>query len=96
MSVGKLLILIGIALVVVGVLWTLGGRVGLGRLPGTLSSAASGARSTSPWPPVWCSASCSAWSCGSSGAGVGDRTALGWGWPATTTLAGRRTRSCRR
>jgi hypothetical protein len=36
MSVGKVLILVGIVLVVVGVLWLLGEQVGLGRLPGDI------------------------------------------------------------
>jgi hypothetical protein len=36
MSVGKLLILVGIVFVVVGVLWRLGEKVGLGRLPGDI------------------------------------------------------------
>ena len=33
MSVGKLLILVGIVFLVVGVLWRLGEKMGLGRLP---------------------------------------------------------------
>ena len=36
MSVGKLLILVGIVFLVVGVLWWLGEKVGLGRLPGDI------------------------------------------------------------
>ncbi len=36
MSVGKVLILVGIVLVVVGVLWLQGEQVGLGRLPGDI------------------------------------------------------------
>ena len=36
MSVGKVLILVGIVLVVFGVLWLLGEQVGLGRLPGDI------------------------------------------------------------
>ncbi len=36
MSVGRMLILGGIVLVVVGVLWLLGEKVGLGRLPGDI------------------------------------------------------------
>ncbi len=52
MSVGKLLILIGIALVVVGVLWTLGGRVGLGRLPGDI--VVRGERCTFYFPLATC------------------------------------------
>lgn len=36
MSVGKLMILLGIVLVVFGALWAVGERVGLGRLPGDI------------------------------------------------------------
>jgi hypothetical protein len=36
MDVGKLLILVGVALVLVGALWLLGERIGLGRLPGDI------------------------------------------------------------
>jgi hypothetical protein len=36
MSVGKLLILVGIVFLVVGVLWRLGEKMGLGRLPGDI------------------------------------------------------------
>jgi hypothetical protein len=36
MSVGKVLVLLGVVLVVVGGLWTLGERIGLGRLPGDI------------------------------------------------------------
>ncbi len=36
MDVGKLLILVGAALVLVGALWLLGERIGLGRLPGDI------------------------------------------------------------
>lgn len=36
MNVGKLLILVGVALVLVGALWLLGERIGLGRLPGDI------------------------------------------------------------
>jgi hypothetical protein len=36
MAVGKLLILVGVALVLVGALWLLGERIGLGRLPGDI------------------------------------------------------------
>jgi hypothetical protein len=36
MDVGKLLILAGMALVLVGALWLLGERIGLGRLPGDI------------------------------------------------------------
>lgn len=52
MSVGKFLILVGIALVVAGVLWTLGGRVGLGRLPGDI--VVRGERSTFYFPLATC------------------------------------------
>ncbi len=34
MSVGKLLIVLGVVLVALGLAWTLGERLGLGRLPG--------------------------------------------------------------
>ena len=36
MDVGKLLILVGVALVLAGALWLLGERIGLGRLPGDI------------------------------------------------------------
>jgi hypothetical protein len=36
MDVGKLLVLVGVALVLVGALWLLGERIGLGRLPGDI------------------------------------------------------------
>lgn len=36
MDVGKLLILVGAALVLVGALWLLGERIGLSRLPGDI------------------------------------------------------------
>lgn len=36
MSVGRLLIVLGIVLVVIGVLWPLIARMGLGRLPGDI------------------------------------------------------------
>jgi hypothetical protein len=36
MSVGKVLILVGIVFVVIGGLWQLGARLGLGRLPGDI------------------------------------------------------------
>jgi hypothetical protein len=36
MDVGKRLILVGVALVLVGALWLLGERIGLGRLPGDI------------------------------------------------------------
>jgi hypothetical protein len=52
MSGGKLLILVGIALVGAGVLWTLGGRVGLGRLPGDI--VVRGERSTLYFPLATC------------------------------------------
>lgn len=36
MSVGKILVIAGLALVAVGLVWMLGERLGLGRLPGDL------------------------------------------------------------
>ena len=48
MSVGKMLIVAGIGLVVAGVLWQLGGRAGLGRLPGDI--VVRGERSTFYFP----------------------------------------------
>lgn len=36
MNIGKLLILVGVALVLVGALWLLGEKIGLGRLPGDI------------------------------------------------------------
>jgi hypothetical protein len=48
MSVGKVLILLGGVLVVVGGLWTLGERIGLGRLPGDI--VIRGERSTLYFP----------------------------------------------
>ena len=36
MDVGRLLILVGVALVLVGALWLLGQRIGLGWLPGDI------------------------------------------------------------
>ena len=36
MDIGKLLILVGVALVLLGVLWLVGERIGLGRLPGDI------------------------------------------------------------
>jgi hypothetical protein len=52
MTTVKLLILVGIALVVAGVLWTLGARVGLGRLPGDI--VVRGERSTFYFPLATC------------------------------------------
>lgn len=52
MSVGKMLILGGIVLVVVGVLWMLGERVGLGRLPGDI--VVRGERTTFYFPLATC------------------------------------------
>jgi hypothetical protein len=37
MNVGKLLILAGFGLIVLGILWMLGAKIGLGRLPGDIS-----------------------------------------------------------
>lgn len=34
MSIGKLLIVLGVVLIALGLAWTLGERLGLGRLPG--------------------------------------------------------------
>ncbi len=52
MGVGKLLILGGIVLVIVGLLWQVGERVGLGRLPGDI--VIRGQRSTFYFPVVTC------------------------------------------
>ena len=52
MSVGRMLILGGIALVVVGVLWLLGEKVGLGRLPGDI--VVRGERTTFYFPLATC------------------------------------------
>jgi hypothetical protein len=52
MSVGKMLILGGIVLVVVGVLWMVGERVGLGRLPGDI--VVRGERTTFYFPLATC------------------------------------------
>jgi len=52
MSVGKTLMLAGIVLVGAGVLWLLGARVGLGRLPGDL--VIRGERSTFYFPLTTC------------------------------------------
>jgi hypothetical protein len=52
MSAGKLLILGGIVLVVGGVLWLLGERVGLGRLPGDI--VVRGERTTFYFPLATC------------------------------------------
>ena len=52
MNVGKLLILAGIVLVGAGVLWLLGARVGLGRLPGDI--VIRGERSTFYFPLATC------------------------------------------
>jgi hypothetical protein len=48
MGVGKLLIVLGVVLVVAGGLWTLGARIGLGRLPGDI--VIRGERSTLYFP----------------------------------------------
>jgi hypothetical protein len=48
MSVGRVLILGGIVLLVVGVLWLLGEKLGLGRLPGDI--VVRGERSTFYFP----------------------------------------------
>lgn len=54
MSVGKLLILVGVVVGAVGVLWMLGERLGLGlgRLPGDI--VVRGERSTFYFPVVTC------------------------------------------
>ena len=52
MNVGKMLILAGIVLVGAGVLWLLGARVGLGRLPGDI--VIRGERSTFYFPLATC------------------------------------------
>ena len=52
MSVGKLLILVGIVFLVVGVFWWLGEKVGLGRLPGDI--VIRGERSTFYFPLTTC------------------------------------------
>jgi heme/copper-type cytochrome/quinol oxidase subunit 4 len=41
---GKILIIVGIALVVAGVLWMIGDRLGLGRLPGDILIERDGTR----------------------------------------------------
>jgi hypothetical protein len=52
MNVGKVLILTGIVLAAAGVLWLLGARVGLGRLPGDI--VVRGERSTFYFPLATC------------------------------------------
>lgn len=52
MNIGKSLILMGIVLVGAGLLWLLGGRVGLGRLPGDI--VVRGERSTFYFPLATC------------------------------------------
>lgn len=52
MSTGRLLMLTGIALLIVGGLWMLGERVGLGRLPGDI--VVRGERSTFYFPLATC------------------------------------------
>jgi DUF2905 family protein len=52
MGVGKVLVLLGIVLLVVGVLWMLGERIGLGRLPGDI--VIRGERSTFYFPLATC------------------------------------------
>ena len=52
MNVGKVLILAGIVLVGAGVLWLLGARLGLGRLPGDI--VVRGERSTFYFPLATC------------------------------------------
>jgi len=52
MNIAKGLILVGIGLVVIGVLWPLGERIGLGRLPGDI--IVRGRRTTFYFPVVTC------------------------------------------
>ena len=52
MNVGKVLILAGIVLAAAGVLWLLGARLGLGRLPGDI--VVRGERSTFYFPLATC------------------------------------------
>jgi hypothetical protein len=52
MNIPKGLILLGIGLVIVGVLWPLGERIGLGRLPGDI--VVRGRRSTFYFPLATC------------------------------------------
>jgi Protein of unknown function (DUF2905) len=52
MNIGKTLILVGIVLVGAGVLWLLGARVGLGRLPGDI--VVRGERTTFYFPLATC------------------------------------------
>jgi hypothetical protein len=52
MNAGKVLIISGIVLIGMGVLWTLGARIGLGRLPGDI--VIRGERSVVDFPVVTC------------------------------------------
>jgi hypothetical protein len=52
MSVGKLLVLVGVCLVALGVLWLLGEKAGLGRLPGDI--VVRGERFTFYFPLMTC------------------------------------------
>jgi len=52
MNIAKGLILVGIGLVIIGVLWPLGERIGLGRLPGDI--VVRGRRSTFYFPLATC------------------------------------------
>ena len=52
MNAGKVLIISGIVLIGLGVLWTLGARIGLGRLPGDI--VIRGERSVVYFPVVTC------------------------------------------
>ena len=52
MNMGKVLIVTGIVLAAAGVLWMIGGRVGLGRLPGDI--VVRGERSTFYFPLATC------------------------------------------
>ncbi len=52
MNAGKILIISGIVLIGLGVLWTLGARIGLGRLPGDI--VIRGERSVVYFPVVTC------------------------------------------
>jgi formate hydrogenlyase subunit 3/multisubunit Na+/H+ antiporter MnhD subunit len=52
MAFGKTLIILGVVLIAMGLLWTLGARIGLGRLPGDIVFR--GERTTFIFPVVTC------------------------------------------
>jgi hypothetical protein len=52
MAFGKTLIILGVVLIAMGLLWTLGARIGLGRLPGDI--VLRGERTTFYFPVVTC------------------------------------------